>query len=183
MPAPLLSATRAWKLKKAPLNTVSDDAFELTTEAIPLLKPDEVLVQTLYLSNGGSTLVVNARIFNNGHQDPSQRAYIQKDADPERLYAPPIREGSVMVCQICQMSLSSPLMTYSRLPTVSLKSWHQNLRNGKPETLYWHRQDGGNTQSFPPTELNPSCSSLICSPLVGFLLTPGPAHFPAIHQH
>jgi NADPH-dependent curcumin reductase CurA len=52
MVSPLITTTRVWKLHRAPLAALGDDTFELTTEELPPIKQNEILVQTTYLSNG-----------------------------------------------------------------------------------------------------------------------------------
>ncbi|KAG8534111.1 uncharacterized protein KY384_000955 [Bacidia gigantensis] len=61
--------------------------FSLETTPLPPLNDDQVLVQTHYISN-----------------DPAQRGWISKYADPKRLYVPPVPQGAVMrsrnVCEV-----------------------------------------------------------------------------------
>lgn len=53
--------------------------FTLETNSLPALNENQVLVKTLYISN-----------------DPAQRGWITKGANPERLYVPPVDQGAVM---------------------------------------------------------------------------------------
>jgi NADPH-dependent curcumin reductase CurA len=43
---------KVWKLKHAPAAEVTEDTFELSVESIPTPSVGEVLVETIYLSNG-----------------------------------------------------------------------------------------------------------------------------------
>lgn len=56
-----------------------NQTFTLKTASLPELKDDQVLLKSLYISN-----------------DPAQRGWITKGVDPERLYTPPVPQGSVM---------------------------------------------------------------------------------------
>src|SRR4051794_12432936 len=75
--------TRQWVLSNPPtadpVLSGPDSTFSLETTSLPTPSADEALVKTLYFSN-----------------DPAQRGWIQKDADPERLYTPPVTKGEVM---------------------------------------------------------------------------------------
>ncbi|KAK3690801.1 quinone oxidoreductase [Vermiconidia calcicola] len=75
--------SRQWLLnaKATGLPTIEGDnpTFKLVETDLPEPKDDEVLVKLTYLSN-----------------DPAQRGWISKDADPDRLYVPPVKEGSPM---------------------------------------------------------------------------------------
>lgn len=75
--------TRQWILTNKPTDLPElsgpDATFTLETNPLPALKDDQVLVKNLYLSN-----------------DPAQRGWITKDVNPERLYVPPVPQGSVM---------------------------------------------------------------------------------------
>lgn len=72
--------TRAWVLSNAPVDVIPPDAFALVPAlTLPELKPGDLLLQTLYLSN-----------------DPAQRASMQRGLDAARAYAPPIRAGEVV---------------------------------------------------------------------------------------
>lgn len=44
--------TRVWKLKRAPVAAIAADTFELVTEDLPELEEGQIIVQTVYLSNG-----------------------------------------------------------------------------------------------------------------------------------
>ncbi|KAF2477519.1 NAD(P)-binding protein [Lindgomyces ingoldianus] len=85
--------TRQWILANPPeMDPVlsGDNAtFTLETKTLSPPKPRQVLVKSLYLSN-----------------DPAQRAWIQKDQDPERLYTTPVVKGDVMrafgVCEVVE---------------------------------------------------------------------------------
>ena len=57
----------------------SNSTFALKELDLPELSEGQLLIRTIYLSN-----------------DPAQRGWIQKDADPERLYVPPVKAGDVM---------------------------------------------------------------------------------------
>ncbi|KAJ4495790.1 hypothetical protein C8J55DRAFT_413460 [Lentinula edodes] len=57
----------------------SDSTFELKELELPELKDDQVLLQTIFLSN-----------------DPAQRGWIQKDQNADRAYVPPILPGERM---------------------------------------------------------------------------------------
>lgn len=76
-------STRQWILAHPPTDTpiLSGPAatFKLETLDLPPLKDEQVLLKTLYLSN-----------------DPAQRGWIAKNADPARLYVPPVAQGSCM---------------------------------------------------------------------------------------
>lgn len=68
-----------WILQNKPDKAIQPDTFEYKTRPIPELKDGEVLVQVKYISN-----------------DPAQRGWMQKGADPKRLYAPPMVEGEIV---------------------------------------------------------------------------------------
>ena len=74
---------RQWILANKPRDLPqlegSDATFKLVENDLPDLKDDEVLVKLVYLSN-----------------DPAQRGWINKDVDPDRLYVPPVKEGTPM---------------------------------------------------------------------------------------
>ncbi|KAL4961706.1 MDR family NADP-dependent oxidoreductase [Aspergillus stella-maris] len=78
-----MPSTRQWLLNSKPTDmptvTGSNPTFKLTTADIPAPTASQALVKTLMLSN-----------------DPAQRTWIVPDADPERLYAPPVEEGTPM---------------------------------------------------------------------------------------
>ncbi|OCK77177.1 NAD(P)-binding protein [Lepidopterella palustris CBS 459.81] len=69
--------TRQWLLANPPLNdpvfSGSNATFKLVNATLPPLSENQVLLRVLYLSN-----------------DPAQRGWIQKDADPARMYTPPV---------------------------------------------------------------------------------------------
>jgi hypothetical protein len=44
--------TKVWKLKNAPVKEVDDRTFELSVEDLPDVSEGEVMIKTLYLSNG-----------------------------------------------------------------------------------------------------------------------------------
>ncbi|KAL7666296.1 Enoyl reductase (ER) domain-containing protein [[Candida] zeylanoides] len=79
------STAKSFVLKQSAVTGVNlklgepTSTFELVERPIRELKPNEVLVRTLYLSN-----------------DPTQRAWIQKGIDPERMYVPPVLPGQLM---------------------------------------------------------------------------------------
>ncbi|KAK3068953.1 quinone oxidoreductase [Teratosphaeriaceae sp. CCFEE 6253] len=74
---------RQWILanKATDLATTEGDkpTFKLTETELPDLKDDELLIKPAYLSN-----------------DPAQRGWISTEANPERLYVPPVKEGEPM---------------------------------------------------------------------------------------
>jgi NADPH-dependent curcumin reductase CurA len=74
---------RQWLLNKKPENMPELDGdnatFKLTTVDLPDPKDDEVLVKLTYLSN-----------------DPAQRGWISPYVKADRLYIPPIKEGTPM---------------------------------------------------------------------------------------
>ena len=63
--------------------------FKLETVDLPALQDDQVLLKTLHVSH-----------------DPAQRGWIDKNADPDRLYLPPVQAGEVMrsrnVCEVLE---------------------------------------------------------------------------------
>ena len=75
--------TRQWILTNKPTDLPElsgpNQTFTLKTVSLPSLKDDQVLVKSLFVSN-----------------DPAQRGWIANDIDPERLYVPPVTQGSVM---------------------------------------------------------------------------------------
>lgn len=75
--------TRQWILARKPYDLPQlegkEPTFELKETDLPDLKDDELLVKLAYLSN-----------------DPAQRGWINKFVDPERLYVPPVKEGTPM---------------------------------------------------------------------------------------
>lgn len=74
-------STRQWILENKPTNlpvlSGPSPTFKLITTDLPPLQDDQVLVKTLYISN-----------------DPAQRGWISKTADPARLYLPPVAQGA-----------------------------------------------------------------------------------------
>ncbi|KAK4895636.1 quinone oxidoreductase [Elasticomyces elasticus] len=88
---------RQWILaKKAtdlPTFEGSDPNFKLVEKDLPEPKEDELLVKPIYLSN-----------------DPAQRGWISTEADPLRLYLPPVKEGTPMhargLCEIVESKSS-----------------------------------------------------------------------------
>ncbi|KAL4948195.1 chaperonin 10-like protein [Aspergillus filifer] len=78
-----MPTTRQWLLNSKPTDmptvTGPNPTFKLTTTDIPAPTASQALVKTLMLSN-----------------DPAQRTWIVPGADPERLYAPPVEEGTPM---------------------------------------------------------------------------------------
>jgi len=79
------TSTRQWTLTTHPTSkptyTGSSPTFTLETKPLPSLTDNQILVQTLYLSN-----------------DPAQRGWISGPdvIDPERLYVPPVQLGEAM---------------------------------------------------------------------------------------
>ena len=71
--------------------------FALKQESIPPLQENQVLVKTLYISN-----------------DPAQRGWIAKGANPERLYVPPVQEGEVMRSRNILQVVDSKSSIYSK---------------------------------------------------------------------
>ena len=75
--------TKQWILTNKPTDkpvlSGPNPTFTLETNPLPPLKEDQVLVKSLYMSN-----------------DPAQRGWITKGANPERLYVPPVPQGDVM---------------------------------------------------------------------------------------
>lgn len=74
---------RQWILAKKPHDLPQldgpDQTFKLVETDLPDPKDDEILIKLVYLSN-----------------DPAQRGWINKFVDPERLYVPPVKEGTPM---------------------------------------------------------------------------------------
>ncbi len=89
--------TRQWLLaKKAtdlPTYEGNNPNFKLTETELPDPKDDELLVKSTYLSN-----------------DPAQRGWISTEADPHRLYVPPVQQGKPMrargLCEIIESKSS-----------------------------------------------------------------------------
>ncbi|KAM9904246.1 hypothetical protein OXX79_002876 [Metschnikowia pulcherrima] len=60
-------------------STSSSATFKLVSRPLEELKPGEILIKTIYLSN-----------------DPTQRAWIQKGLKADRMYVEPVSQGEVM---------------------------------------------------------------------------------------
>ena len=79
----LPTKTRQWILANKPTDfpelSGPNATFKLESNSLPSLKEDQILVKPLALSN-----------------DPAQRGWISKFANPERLYVPPVEQGQVM---------------------------------------------------------------------------------------
>jgi NADPH-dependent curcumin reductase CurA len=79
------TTTRQLVLKNLPVNDVNpklgvdDSTYELKEVTLPDVQDGELLLQTIYLSN-----------------DPAQRGWMDRNADPKRLYVKPIQTGEVM---------------------------------------------------------------------------------------
>ena len=75
--------TKEWILTKKPTDLPQlsgpEPTFTLKTNSLPPLEDGQILIKTLYISN-----------------DPAQRGWITKGADPARLYVPPVADGAVM---------------------------------------------------------------------------------------
>lgn len=80
--------TKCWVMARKPqgLPTYSgeDPTFELTTKALPELKPDQVLVEALYLSN-----------------DPAQRTWMSLDVAAKRHYSKPGTSLPTLLVRLC----------------------------------------------------------------------------------
>ncbi|KAL4921470.1 hypothetical protein BDW62DRAFT_219568 [Aspergillus aurantiobrunneus] len=78
-----MPSTRQWILNSKPTDlptlTGPSPTFKLTTTDLPSPSPSQATVKTLMLSN-----------------DPAQRTWIVPNADPTRLYMPPVPEGAPM---------------------------------------------------------------------------------------
>ncbi|KAL4762113.1 MDR family NADP-dependent oxidoreductase [Aspergillus foveolatus] len=78
-----MPSSKQWILANKPTDfpTLSGPSptFKLTSADVPKPSSSQALVKTLMLSN-----------------DPAQRTWIVPNADPERLYFPPVQEGSPM---------------------------------------------------------------------------------------
>lgn len=68
-----------WILANPPAGPIQADTFALEKRPLRELNDGEVLLSMEYFSN-----------------DPAQRGWIQKDADAERTYLPPVRQGDVV---------------------------------------------------------------------------------------
>ena len=84
--SPIMSTpthTKEWILTNKPTDMPQlsgpEPTFTLETNPLPELKDGQVMIKCLYLSN-----------------DPAQRGWITKGADPARLYVPPVPQGAVM---------------------------------------------------------------------------------------
>lgn len=90
----LPTTTRQWILTHKPtgLPVLSgpSQTFTLETHSLPSLKPNQVLLKTLYISN-----------------DPAQRGWIDANVDPVRLYAPPVPVGVPMYARSVSEVLKS----------------------------------------------------------------------------
>ena len=79
----LPTETRQWIVENKPTDMPElsgpKATFKLQTKAIPALREDQVLLQTMSISN-----------------DPAQRGWIDQNANPDRLYVPPVPQGAVM---------------------------------------------------------------------------------------
>jgi hypothetical protein len=53
--------TKVWKLKNAPVKEVDDRTFELSVEDLPDVSEGEVMIKTLYLSNGQTPVLMLPR--------------------------------------------------------------------------------------------------------------------------
>jgi NADPH-dependent curcumin reductase CurA len=89
------TTTHSWILSKKPTDmpivdgSSADQTFKLVTRDLPELKEDQVLIQLQYLSN-----------------DPAQRGWISDSIPAERLYVPPVKEGTPMhsrgICKVLE---------------------------------------------------------------------------------
>jgi NADPH-dependent curcumin reductase CurA len=111
MPA---ATTKVWKLQHAPAGEVDDDTFVLDTEEVPELAEGEILVETVYLSNGegadAQALCALRWSSADRFSDPGIRSHIQKGANASRTYMSPIREGDVMVRRAAGALFASGLL-------------------------------------------------------------------------
>ncbi|KAL8760791.1 MAG: hypothetical protein Q9184_003050 [Pyrenodesmia sp. 2 TL-2023] len=101
----LPTTTRQWILTNKPTDlpvlSGPSQTFTLQTHSLPSLKPHQVLLKSLYISN-----------------DPAQRGWIGANVDPERLYVPPVPVGVPMYARcICQV-LSSTADDFNEGETV-----------------------------------------------------------------
>ena len=85
-PSPIMSLptdTRQWILVNKPTDLPElsgpDATFKLEQNPLPSLEEGQILVKPIYFSN-----------------DPAQRGWITKNANPKRLYVPPVPQGAVM---------------------------------------------------------------------------------------
>lgn len=90
------STTKAIVLNEPPMKTVTVElgqehsTFKLVDQELPALKDGQVLLKTLYMSN-----------------DPTQRGWIQKGADPARMYTAPVLKGDKMRARALSQVLES----------------------------------------------------------------------------
>ncbi|KAL3469900.1 hypothetical protein BJX99DRAFT_240396 [Aspergillus californicus] len=77
------SSTQQWLLNAKPTGPIilegQNPTFKLTSTPLPKPTASQAVLKTLMLSN-----------------DPAQRTWISASADPDRMYMPPIQEGSPM---------------------------------------------------------------------------------------
>lgn len=97
----LPSQSKSYVLKEPPTDLPvlegSSATWSLETKPLAELKDDQVLIQTIYLSN-----------------DPAQRGWITKGADPNRLYVPPVQVGEVMRSRNVSKVLESKSSKYAK---------------------------------------------------------------------
>ena len=94
----IMVKTRQWVLAKKPTDLPQldgpDQTFKLVETEMPAPKDDEVLIKLTHLSN-----------------DPAQRGWIDPNINPERLYRPPVQEGTPMaargLCEVVESESSS----------------------------------------------------------------------------
>lgn len=106
---------RQWILENkpegVPTTTGSSPTFVLKESPVPKLEDDQVLVKVHYLSN-----------------DPAQRGWIAKGADPKRLYLPPVQQGSPMTARILGQVVDSRSDKYKKGDKVmATGSWSEYL--------------------------------------------------------
>lgn len=87
----------AWILANPPSGEIQPDTFALEKRPLPELKDGELLVKMEYFSN-----------------DPAQRGWMQKGADPERAYLPPIEQGEVVRASGIAVVLESKSAKYAK---------------------------------------------------------------------
>ena len=108
--------TRQWVLANLPEGEPvlkgENATFKLQIATLPAPGPDEVLLKTLYFSN-----------------DPAQRAWINANIEPERLYIPPVQKGEVMrsgaICEV--VTSNSPSLKPGQLVMDFGLSWSEYL--------------------------------------------------------
>ena len=97
----LPSQSKSFVLKNPPTDLPvlegSDATWSFETKPLADLKDDQVLIQTVYISN-----------------DPAQRGWITKGLDPERLYVPPIQVGDLMRSRNVSRVLDSRSSKYAK---------------------------------------------------------------------